>query len=341
MSVPEQSALLSDTELSLYLARIGMPNISRDPTFETLKAIVLHHGTSVTWESVNIHYPNPTEREKRASAIAAGVPWEPIKIKPDDVFDWIVRQERGHYCFGMNLLVKRVLRTLGFRVTDLVARISNPAQPLTSLTHRTLRVWDLPETPGGKGKHWVVDLGFGLSPLAPVALGTGDDPWQGPFDPVWIPGTTMGWRLRKGVVGVAHNAAPPSDADTLEQGVYLQAWHGEKHGWSDCYFIQPSTRYTDGDFAISNYYISTHPDSPFLKGLMIVKSQLLESTEPNTFHIRRSSYTHGELVVHDYTTGERSVSKIEDVLGADRTREAKQKYELKVLAETFQIKGLE
>ncbi|KAJ3336880.1 hypothetical protein HDU93_002035 [Gonapodya sp. JEL0774] len=335
---------LTTEELSRYYNRIGLSSTKLEPTLDTLKTLVFHHITHINWESVNIQYQTAGERVRKEKAISDGLPWLPIKFDPDDFYDWVVNQGRGGYCFNMNGLFKRVLQAVGFQTSNLIGRIarftdqSTKTVALTKLTHRIVLVKNLPDDSGGQSKHWIVDMGFGASPLVPIPLGTGEDPWKGPFEPAWLEGTSLGWRLRTGYLGLTEDAETRNVE--AEEGVYVQAWHGDKHGWSDCYFVQHRSHVADADFVISNHFVATHPASRFVAGLMVVRTQNLEpgSKVPK---IRRTSLMDDELTVHDFATNTRTTRNLKDeILGAADPVTARRTIELDILRNLFDIKDL-
>jgi N-hydroxyarylamine O-acetyltransferase len=91
-------------DLDAWLVRIGYQE-SRAPTLQTLEALVGAHAMAIAYESIDVllgRAPTldlPTLQEKM---IAGG---------------------RGGYCFEQNMLFRAGLRTLGYRVTSLQARV--------------------------------------------------------------------------------------------------------------------------------------------------------------------------------------------------------------------------
>lgn len=147
----------------------------------------------------------------------------------------LVRGGRGGYCFEHNTLFAAALGALGFRVTPLGARVQwmAPPEAVTPRAHMVLRI-DLPEGP------WLADVGFGgLTKTSPIRLSTGVEQEAGP----------LAFRLL---------SAP-------QEEIQLQVRLAE--GWSPMYRFGP-TPHEPVDYEVANWWIATHPASPFTSNLM-------------------------------------------------------------------------
>jgi len=131
-----------------YLARIGYRG-AIDPSPALLADLQLAHLLTVPFENLSIHTG------------------EDIRLHPDWLFDKVVRRRRGGFCYELNGLFAELLVDLGFPVERLAARVFRDDGSLgIAFDHLCLRV-----TAGGQA--WLVDVGFGDSFTAPLAL---DDP---------------------------------------------------------------------------------------------------------------------------------------------------------------------
>lgn len=128
-------------DLDAYFDRIGYRG-SRQPTLETLHAITLHHATTIPFENLDV-------------ILGRGV-----SLSPDAIFRKLVGARRGGYCFEQNNLLLMVLRSLGYRVTPIGARVrwQIPRDVIPARTHLFLRV-HLPEG------DWLTDVGMGGASL--------------------------------------------------------------------------------------------------------------------------------------------------------------------------------
>jgi N-hydroxyarylamine O-acetyltransferase len=134
-------------QIDAYFQRIGYDG-PRTPTPDTLRALHRAHLLAVPFENLDIHLKRP------------------IILDEKRLFDKIVYQGRGGYCYEQNSVFAAVLRALGFRVSLLEARVGARTWDTgTPFDHMTLLV-ELEE-------RWLADVGFGDSFLEPLRL---DDP---------------------------------------------------------------------------------------------------------------------------------------------------------------------
>ena len=142
----------------------------------------------------------------------------------------LVGRRRGGYCFEHNALFAAVLDRAGFDVTRLAARVRMGASFVRPRTHMTLLA-------RSEGRTWLTDVGFGADGmLEPI-----------PFE---HDGTSRvdGWTYR-----VARDG---------EWNWTLQSLLPD--GWVDLYVftLEPQLPI---DYVMANYYVSTHPLSPFTR----------------------------------------------------------------------------
>ncbi|WP_236198968.1 arylamine N-acetyltransferase family protein [Pseudomonas pseudonitroreducens] len=210
----------SAAQLDATLARLGLPPQRPAATLENLDRLIVAALHQLPFENLDVLLDLP------------------ILIEPDAVFAKVIEQRRGGYCFELNSLFARLLSSLDYRVTLLVARVrwGLPAEaPLTPQTHLLLRV-DLPE-----GPH-LVDIGFG-GPASPRAL------------PLRLHETLPGgWQITGAVDGELEMATrSPSGWQTLYRFT-LEAQH-----WAD--------------YGMRNWYTSTYPQSVFRHSLRVALSE--------------------------------------------------------------------
>ncbi len=130
--------------VNAYLERIGYQG-STAPTFDTLRAIHRAHLLSVPFENLDI---------------ARG---RKIVLDEEALIRKIVERRRGGFCYELNGAFAALLRSLGFQVTLLSARVARDAGgEAPEFDHLCLRV-DLDEP-------WLADVGFGDSFLEPLRL---------------------------------------------------------------------------------------------------------------------------------------------------------------------------
>lgn len=163
-----------------------------------------------------------------------------------DLQDKLVHSGRGGYCFEQNWLLAAALERLGFGVRLLTGRVVLGTDDFASRprTHAALLV-DVP----GVSTRYLADVGFGAigAPILPVPFVDGCE----------HAADERQHRLRR-VPG-------PDQHDTW----LLQARAGEH--WVSQYSLgtEPAVR-TDLD--VANWYVATHPHSPFRNRLSVQRS---------------------------------------------------------------------
>jgi len=134
-------------DTGLYLARIGFegPVV---PTLSCLERLVAAHLGAVPFENFDIHL---------------GVP---LRLDEDSLFRKIVLRRRGGFCYELNGLFAGLLRSLGFEVDLLSARIVRSDSVGPAFDHLALRVVC-------EGTSYLVDVGFGDGSTLPIAMRAG------------------------------------------------------------------------------------------------------------------------------------------------------------------------
>lgn len=179
----------------------------------------------------------------------------PVRLDPASLQAKLLHSNRGGYCFEQNLLLRHALEALGFRVTGLAARVLwNAVEGVVPPRgHMILRI-DLPEGP------YIADVGFGGQSLTgPVRL-EADTEQETPHEPFRL--VAAGGEL-----------------------VMQSKIRGE---WRSLYYFDQQPQ-QPVDYEVINWYLSNHPESPFVTGLRVAR------TEPG----RRYTLRGNELAVHE------------------------------------------
>ena len=160
---------------------------------------------------------------------------EPVLIDLASIEQKVLDQGRGGYCYELNYLYLTLLQELGFDAHGISGRVvmGQPEGAWTARTHRLSVV-----TLGGV--RYISDVGFGgMVPTAPLLL---DSPAEQttPHEPYRIEQQVDGYTLRAKVA----------------------------NEWRPMYIFDLQ-RQEDIDYAVGNWYVSTHPDSPFIKQLKV------------------------------------------------------------------------
>lgn len=157
-----------------------------------------------------------------------------VRLDIPSLLDKFTRQGRGGYCYEHNVLFRHVLQALGFRTKGLAARVrmNVPDSVVTPRSHMLLLVEI-------DGEQYIADTGFGgMTLTAPLRLEPGieQDTPHGPF------------RLLQG-----------------EASYKLEAKVGED--WKTLYMFDLVEHFLP-DYEVSNWYLSNHPRSHFVTGLI-------------------------------------------------------------------------
>ncbi|MEO7862663.1 MAG: arylamine N-acetyltransferase [Nitrospirales bacterium] len=161
----------------------------------------------------------------------------PVRLDIESLQQKLVRDGRGGYCYEQNLLFSHVLKAIGFQVTGLAARVlwNEPDGAITPRSHMLLCV-ELNEKP------YIADVGFGiLTPTGPLRLEL-DVEQATPHEP---------FRLTR-----------------AGQEFVMQA--KIRGDWKTLYRFDLQEQFLS-DYEVSNWYVSTHPDSIFFNGLMTAR----------------------------------------------------------------------
>lgn len=203
-------------DLDAYFKRTGYTG-SRRPCLQVLHAVTRAHAQAIPFENIDV-------------LLGRGV-----SLEPDTIFDKLVRQRRGGYCFEQNGLLLRVLRQLGFRARALGARVRLRIPDHAQLPQRTHMLVEVMLDDA----RWLTDVGIGAASL------------------------TRALQLAAQVEQVT----PHDRRRLLRYGRdwFHQLWRDG--AWIDVY------QFTLDDFSpvdqdVANWYTSTHPDDTFSNELM-------------------------------------------------------------------------
>lgn len=206
---------LSQAALDMYYARIGF---HAEPRADVASLQQLHalHPLAIPFENLD-------------SWLGLPVPLDPALV-----FDKLVVQKRGGYCFEHNQLFMQVLQAIGFEVRGLAARVlwNLPPEVVLPRTHMTLRV-------EADNASWLADVGFG--------------------------GLTMTGALR--LDADAEQATPHELYRLRQDGQYTTVEAQVAGSWQALYRFSLEVQ-TPGDYEMANWYISTHPQSRFRSQLI-------------------------------------------------------------------------
>ncbi|MBD9610352.1 arylamine N-acetyltransferase [Pseudomonas sp. PDM02] len=163
---------------------------------------------------------------------------EPVLIDLPSIEQKVLHDGRGGYCYELNNLFLALLQALGFNARGISGRVvmGQPEGAWTARTHRlSLVILD--------DVRYITDVGFGgMVPTAPLLLDTHAEQ-RTPHEPYRIEQHADGYTLRANVAGE----------------------------WRAMYIFDLQ-RQEDIDFAVGNWYVSTHPESSFARQLMVART---------------------------------------------------------------------
>lgn len=198
---------------------------------------------------------------------------EPVLIDLASIEQKVLGQGRGGYCYELNYLYLTLLQELGFDAHGISGRVvmGQPEGAWTARTHRLSVV-----TLGGV--RYISDVGFGgMVPTAPLLL---DSPAEQttPHEPYRIEQHVDGYTLRAKV--------------------------GDE--WRAMYIFDLQ-RQEDIDYSVGNWYVSTHPQSPFARQLMVAR----------TGEGWRRTLNNGSFAIHriGHDSERRQVADVQALLG--------------------------
>lgn len=162
----------------------------------------------------------------------------PVPIDLPSLERKLLHDGRGGYCYELNRMFLALLQQLGFDARGITARVvmGQPEDTMTARTHLLALV-----TVGGV--RYIADVGFGgMVPTAPLRLDTQDEQAT-PHEPFRI---------------------------TFDDGRYtLRARVAGRWSAMHVFDLQPQAGI---DYEVGNWYVSTHPDSPFRSQLFVART---------------------------------------------------------------------
>jgi N-hydroxyarylamine O-acetyltransferase len=204
-----------------YLERIQYSEPIK-PDAQTLRGLHLAHMRNVPFENLDIG-------RKRS-----------IRLTEEGLWDKIVMQKRGGFCYELNGLFARLLQQVGFDVQYLNARVYNRQGNLgIDFDHLALLV-QVPN-PGGR---WLVDVGFGDSFNEPLSL---DEPGE-------LAQGLRSYRLEQVLNGY---------------NVWQKNYNGS---WERLYFFDLQPHHFPAEYESACLYHQTSPESSFTRGNIISRA---------------------------------------------------------------------
>ena len=204
-------------KIPAFLKRIGLDeNTKIEHTLEFLKLIQYSCVTHIPYENIDI---------------INGVP---LNLDFDYLFEKIVVKSRGGYCFELNALLSFMLKEMGFKVSNYLARFLRDANGIPVRHHRVVAV-DL------NNKIYICDIGIGS---------------KAPKNPL---------ELKEGLLQTQFGEEYVFEKDDVLGFVLWEYYKGKKQK----YVSFTLDKQLEVDFILPSFYCEKHPNSKFNKALMI------------------------------------------------------------------------
>jgi N-hydroxyarylamine O-acetyltransferase len=213
---------MSSFDLERYFARIGYRGSrgTREPSLALLHALTAAHTQAIPFENLDVLLGRT------------------IDLSLEAIFDKLVLQRRGGYCFEQNGLFLHVLQTLGFDASPLSARVrlDRPREFVPPRTHMFVRVLL-------DGSAWLSDVGVGGASLT---------------------------------CAIAQDSSAVQDTPHEARRIvreHARSFHQVRFGdtWHDvCEFSGEQMPAIDRE--VANWFTSTHPQSHFKNRLMVARA---------------------------------------------------------------------
>ncbi len=199
-----------------YLERIGMASSDVSHTYEFLKVLQHNHICTVPYENLDILNDVP------------------ISLSKEALFEKIVTNRRGGYCFELGGAISALLCELGFATKNYFGRFLKGEKEIPVRRHRVI-------VTECEGKRYVVEVGIGI---------------EAPRDPLL---------LQEGIEQTCSNGSFRFTKDAFLGWVLEEKVDGE---WQP-YYAFTEEEQLDIDFIQPSFYCEKHPASPFNKSPMV------------------------------------------------------------------------
>lgn len=203
-----------------YIERIGLPSefVDRIPDEDLLNALQYAHVTNVPYENLDI------------------LDNIPLKLDEDSLYEKIVENHRGGYCFEVNAILDKLLNALGYVTLSCFARYLRGENKIPMRRHRII----IASSQEFEGRYFV-DVGIGeRSPRLPL-------------------------KLQEGLVQEQYGETYRFEKDNFLGWVL---WDCHKGKWEKFISFTEEPQLEE-DYAATSFYCEKHLDSPFNKGNML------------------------------------------------------------------------
>ena len=137
---------MTEAETAKYLERINFDGAT-EPTLELLRTLQKKHLLSIPFENLDIHYKTP------------------IQLNSANIFEKVINKKRGGFCYELNSLFYELLRSIGFTVKTISARVFNSKKQTFSPEFDHFAI-----LANINSANYLVDVGFGEFAFHPLEI---------------------------------------------------------------------------------------------------------------------------------------------------------------------------
>ena len=207
-------------DINGYLRRISSTGILQSD-LDTLRELQYRHVLAIPFETLDIQNQIP------------------IILQVNLLYQKVIRDHRGGYCYELNVLFHHLLNLCGFDVNLVAGRLHHGSNRYGREFEHLALVVNL------NGRNWLVDVGYGDFSLVPLAIAPGEIQsdgrnWYQIIDPVMVDGEPY--------LGVAK-------------------WNASKQDFKIDYIFTLTPRVLS-DFHEMNEFHQTSPESHFARTLI-------------------------------------------------------------------------
>ncbi|KAK2591993.1 hypothetical protein QQS21_010329 [Conoideocrella luteorostrata] len=256
---PAYRQTYTPSQIQQYFERVQLPKVYRDVVVATiadtqeglafLHVLLKHQLAYVPFENLELHYSSH----------------HTIALDPQHLFYKVVARNtgRGGYCMENSTLFGTVLKSLGFDVVTVGAKVNEAVQPIAASPG-----WKGPVYDGWNhmlnivtiaGTRYLVDVGFGSN---------------GPTCPLPLAENRIVVNVGQQEMRLQYKGIPDLTQTSQKLWVY-QFRNGADQPWLPSYAFS-EMEFTPNDFAMMNHFTSTHRTSWFTYLVVCVKMVLEE-----------------------------------------------------------------
>ncbi|KAK1067280.1 hypothetical protein LTR12_010078 [Friedmanniomyces endolithicus] len=220
-----------------------------------LGALVTHMLAHIPFENLSLHY-SPTHA---------------VSIHPDALFQKFIRQDmgRGGYCLENNVFLGTVMRSLGFDVMSVGARINRMGKGFIGNEAGKVQYggWShIVNLVTIRGDVFVVDVGFGPGgPARPLALIDGAIEFNMPPS-------------QREVIRLRRDAIDDNDHKSVKLWIFERR-NDNDAPWTPMYCFEDNVCFLPQDFEVMNYFTSTHRTSVYTYRVLCSKFILADKDD--------------------------------------------------------------